>query len=133
MTCTVKDLRGLDYPPVIYLQPGAGADGETTWCDDQINDDDPIYVRVIDADELDMTVDELRECANRVRNFINTEIAIRRQLGKARPLEREKWMVKERKAIEVLAALTRVLEYIATTSPADRLPGRAVQANIFDN
>lgn len=30
-------------PKIIYLQPDD--DGETTWCEDQINDDDVAYVR----------------------------------------------------------------------------------------
>lgn len=42
-----------ETPKIIYLQPGAGEEGEATWCEDKINDDDVIYVRADVVQQLE--------------------------------------------------------------------------------
>jgi hypothetical protein len=40
-----KEMTGKQPPKVIYLQFDPNPNGETTWCEDRINDDDIEYVR----------------------------------------------------------------------------------------
>ena len=81
--------------------------------------------------QMVFTVDDLREDAAKVREFLVAEVKIRRSLAERRPLEREVWNRKEKEAKAVLDAHDRLNEYIAGTDPAERLPGRAKQAALF--
>ena len=60
------------------------------------------------------------------------EIEIRQRLSERRPLDRALWLGKTAQATKVLEAHDRLNQYIADTQPAERLPGRAVQADMFD-
>lgn len=42
-----------ETPKIIYLQPGMGEEGETTWCEDQINEDDIAYFRADVVEHLE--------------------------------------------------------------------------------
>ena len=76
------------------------------------------------------TIEELRADAKRVKSLVDGECQVRAALADARPFEREKWLRKYRQAVETQEALGRLLEYVASLKPEERLEAMPVQMKI---
>ena len=76
------------------------------------------------------TIEELRADAKRVKSLVDGECQVRAALADSRPFERAKWLRKYRQAVEAQEALGRLLDYVASLKPEERLEAMPVQMKI---
>ena len=62
------DLENCPELEEIYLQPFEGHEGETTWCQDQVHEDDIVYIRKDIATEREKALVDALE-------FMNCQVA----------------------------------------------------------